>query len=102
VFLMSVGQLKTESDAGICQHLGAREQGFFHGGGFGCLGAVCGAFESTFWSKFPLLTAFRGPEALKVHFRCIYDGLPIRRFQSRVPRGPKKNAGGVHELEGVV
>ena len=44
VFLRSVGQVKTERDAGICQPLGAREQGFFHGGGFGQLGAVRGAF----------------------------------------------------------
>jgi hypothetical protein len=40
VFLRSVGQVKTEKYAGICQPLGAREQGFFHGGGFGQLGAV--------------------------------------------------------------
>ena len=34
----------TEREAGICQPLGAREQGFFHGGGFGHLGTACGAF----------------------------------------------------------
>ena len=82
VFLRSVGQVKTESDAGVCQPLGAREQGFFHGGGFGHLGAVCGAFESTFWSKFPLLTAFRALGGPKMCFRCIYDGLLLRRFRS--------------------
>jgi hypothetical protein len=102
VFLKSVGQVKTERHAGICQPLGTREQGFFHGGGFGQIGAVRGPFQSMFWGKLPLLTAFRGPEALKVHFRCIYDGLLIRRFQSRVPSGPKKNTGGVHELQGVL
>ena len=46
VFLRSVGQVKTERDAGICQPLGAREQGFFHGGGFGQLGTVRGAFQA--------------------------------------------------------
>ena len=37
-----MGQVKTERDAGICQPLGAREQGFLHGGGFGhvCLGKL--------------------------------------------------------------
>ena len=44
VFLRSVGQVKAEKYAGICQPLGAREQGLFHGGGFGQLGAVRGAF----------------------------------------------------------
>ena len=44
VFLRSVGQVKTERDAGICQPLGARGQGFLHGGGFGHLGTACGAF----------------------------------------------------------
>ena len=95
MFLRSAGQVKTERYAGICQPLGAREQGFFHGGGFGQLGAVRGAFQSAFWGKLPLLTAFRGPEALKVHFRCIYDGLLFRRFRSQVPGDPKKNAGRV-------
>ena len=94
MFLMSVGQVKTERDAGICQPLGTREQGFFHGGGFGQLGAVRGPFQSVFGGKLPLLTAFRGPEALKVHFRCIYGGLLIRSFQSRAPGGPKKILGG--------
>ena len=101
MFLMSVGQVKTERDAGICQPLGAREQGFFHGGGFRRLDTVCGAFWSIFWSKFPLLPAFRAPGAPKVHFRYIYDGLPIRRFQSRVPGDPKKITGGARELQGV-
>ena len=82
MFLLSVGQLKTESDGGICQPLGAREQGFFHGGGCGHLGAVCGTFESIFWSKFPLLTAFRAPDGPKMCFRCNYDGLLFRRFRS--------------------
>ena len=49
----------------------------------------------------PLLTAFRGPEAPQVHFRCICDGLLFRRFRSQVPGGPKKIAGGVHELLGA-
>jgi hypothetical protein len=44
VFLRSAGQVKTERHAEICQTLGAREQGFFHGGGFGQLGADRGAF----------------------------------------------------------
>jgi hypothetical protein len=44
VVLRSVGQVKTERDAGFCQPLGAREQGFFHGGGLACLGTVCGVF----------------------------------------------------------
>jgi hypothetical protein len=39
-----VGRVKTERDAGVCQPLGAREQGYFHGGGFGHLGTACGAF----------------------------------------------------------
>ena len=46
VFLRSVGQVKTERDAGICQPLGARDQGFFHGGGYGQLGTVRGAFQA--------------------------------------------------------
>ena len=46
MFLRSVGQVKTERDAGICQPLGARDQGFFHGGGFGQLGTVRGAFQA--------------------------------------------------------
>ena len=49
----------------------------------------------------PLLTAFHGPEALKAHFRCIYDGLLFRRFRSQVPGDPKKIPGGVRELLGV-
>ena len=100
MFLKSVGQVKTERCAGVCQPLGTRVQGFFHGGGFGQIGAVHGPFQSTFWGKLPLLTAFRGPEALKVHFRCIYDGLLIRRFQSRVPSGPKKILGGSMNSKG--
>ena len=47
------------------------------------------------------MTAFHGPEALKAHFRCIYDGLLFRRFRSQVPGDPKKIAGGVRELLGV-
>jgi hypothetical protein len=43
-FFVFLGQVKTERDAGICQPLGARGQGFFHESGFGHLGAVCGAF----------------------------------------------------------
>jgi len=46
VFLRHVGQVKTERDAGISQPLVAREQGFLHGGGFGCLGTLRGAFRS--------------------------------------------------------
>ena len=101
MFLRSAGQVKTERCAGICQPLGARGQGFFHGGGFGQLGTVRGAFKSIFRVKSPLLTAFRGPEALKVHFRCIYDGLLFRRFRSQVPGDPKKIAGGVRGLLGA-
>ena len=44
MFLRSVVQVKTERDAGVCQPLGAREQGFSRGGGFGHLGTACGAF----------------------------------------------------------
>ena len=44
MFSRHVGQVKTERDAGVCQPLGAREQGFFSGGGFGHKGGVCGAF----------------------------------------------------------
>ena len=46
MFLRSAGQGKTERYAGICQPLGARDQGFFHGGGFGQLGTVRGAFQA--------------------------------------------------------
>ena len=46
MFLRSAGQGKTERHAGICQTLGAREQGFFHGGGFGHLGTAGGAFQA--------------------------------------------------------
>jgi hypothetical protein len=81
-------------DTGICQPLGAREQGFSRGGDFGHLGTACGALYSTFWGELPLLTVFLGPEALKVHFRCIYDGLLFRRFRSQVPGDPKKLLGG--------
>jgi len=51
VFLRSAGLVKTERDAGICQPLVARDQGFFHGGGFGQLGAVRGAFRSSIGPK---------------------------------------------------
>ena len=54
-----------------------------------------------FWGKLPLLTAFRGPEALKVHFRFIYGGLLFRRFGSQVPGDPNKICGGVRGLLGV-
>ena len=54
-----------------------------------------------FGGKLPLLSDFHGPEALKVHFRCIYDGLLFRRFRSQVPGDPKKISGGVRELLGV-
>ena len=96
-----MGQVKTERDAGICQPLGARGQGFLHGGGFGHLGTACGAFWSKFGGKLPLLSDFHGPEALKVHFRCICDGLLFRRFRTQVPGDPKKNVGGVRELQGT-
>ena len=48
------------------------------------------------------MTVFRGPGALKVHFRFIYDGLLFRRFRSQVPGDPKKIRGGVRELLGPV
>ena len=54
-----------------------------------------------FRGELPLLTAFHGPEALKAHFQCIYDGLLFRRFRSQVPGDPKKIAGGVRELLGA-
>jgi hypothetical protein len=44
VLLRSVGQVKTERNAGFCQPLGARDQGFFPGGSFGHLVTVCGVF----------------------------------------------------------
>jgi len=44
------------------------------------------------------LTAFRAPDALKVHFRCIYDGLLFRRFRSQVMGVPKKISGWVRDL----
>ena len=47
------------------------------------------------------MTAFRGSEALKVHFWCIYNGLLFWRFRSPIPGDPKKNAGGVRELQGA-
>ena len=101
MFLRSVGQVKTERDAGICQTLGARDQGFFPGGCFGHFGTVCGVLEPIFWSNYPLLTVFQALHAPKVHFRYIFDGLLTGRFQFRVPGDLQKITGGVRQLQGV-
>ena len=71
------------------------------GGGEAPVGSVRGAFQSKFGPKLPLLPAFRGPEARKVHFRYIHGGLLFRRFRSHVPGDPRKFAGGGRELLGV-
>ena len=96
-----MGLVKTERDAGFCRPLGARDQGFLGGGGCASIGGVRGAFQSKFGPELPLLPAFRGPEALKVHFRCIYGGLFFRRFRSRVPGDPQKNPRGVRQPQGA-
>jgi len=70
--------------------------------GHASIGSVRGAFQSKFGPKLPLLPAFRGPEARKVHFRCIYDGLFFRRFRSRVPGDPQKFLGGSASPKGPV
>jgi len=101
VFLRSVGQVKTERDAGICQPLGGRDQGFFPGGGFGHFGTVCGVLEPIFWSNYPRLTVLQALNAPKLHLWYIFDSLLIGRFQFRVPGDLQKNTGGVRQLQGV-
>jgi hypothetical protein len=55
----------------------------------GALAPLAVPFSRHFGGELPLLTACRGTEALKVHFRCICDGLLFRRFRPQVPGDPK-------------
>ena len=71
MFLRSVGQVKTERDAGICQTLGARDQGFFPGGCFGHFGTVCGVLEPIFWCNYPL-DCFSSPTCAESTFPVYF------------------------------
>ena len=99
--LRCVGQVKTERNTGFYRPLGARDQGFLGGGGWASVGSARGLFQSKFGPKLPLVPAFRGPQAPKVHFRCICNGLPFKRFRSLVPGDPQKFPSGVRQPQGV-